>query len=165
VLSGLVPESIPIEAIMMTAVRIPLFAVLLAWQTSADLPEHFFDVPQGPLACRPIAITSADSAASLLEFIDGDARPRETLAAYDSAGIPLYMTVHLTDQSSTSAVSHNVAVRFSLGGVYVRVERAVKDGAVIAEGARMTEADLTTTEFQQSKELASWLWNHRCTRE
>jgi hypothetical protein len=58
-----------------------------------------------------------------------------------------------------------VAVRFSLGGVYVRVERAVKDGAVIAEGARMTEADLTTTEFQQSKELASWLWNHRCTRE
>jgi hypothetical protein len=75
------------------------------------------------------------------------------------------MTVHLTDAPSTTAVSHSVAVRFSLGGFYVRVERQLKDGVIVAEGARMTEAELTNDEFRKSRELAVWLWDHRCTRQ
>jgi hypothetical protein len=164
-LSGVEPESIFHEANMQIALPLPLWIALIFLPPKPELPDRFFDAPQGPIACRPIAVTPADSAAALLEFIDGESRPRETLAAYDSAGTPLYMTVHVTEPPSTNSVSHSVAVRFSAGGYYLRVERPVRSGSVIAEAAHITDqVELSAAEFAKSKELAIWLWDHRCTK-
>jgi hypothetical protein len=130
----------------------------------SKVPEHFFDAPVGPFACREIKTSPADSAASILEFIDGEANARETLVAYDSAGLPLYMTVQMTESSPSIDVSHNVVVRFKALGEYLRIEKPFKDGKFVEEAARFTDDPLTANEMMKSEQFAVWLWNHRCNR-
>jgi hypothetical protein len=128
-------------------------------QSPMKVPEHFFDAPVGPIMCRPVDITAADSAASVLEFVDGEVSARETLVAFDSSGVPLYMTVQMTEFLPPVSVSHNVI------GEYLRIEKPFKDGKVIDEAARITSNEgLTSDEMTKSEQLAVWLWNHRCNR-
>jgi hypothetical protein len=130
----------------------------------ASVPQGFFDTPDGPLVCRPLAATVADSADAMFEFAYGENDPWESLAAFDSAGLPLYMTVQRTVLQPTSSISHNVAVRFTLGGQYLRVERAVKDGNIVKGSAPVvTEDELTSEEIAKSRQLAEWFWSHRCS--
>ena len=128
------------------------------------VPEHFFDAPSGPFACHALEATPADSAASIFEFIDGEVNARETLAAFDSAGTPLYMTVQMTESTPPMDVSHNVLVRFRALGEYLRIEKPFKDGKLVEEFARMTNHPLTAGEMAKSEQLAVWLWDHRCNR-
>ena len=146
-----------IRSLLWTAV-IPLF------QLQMKVPDHFFDAPVGPIACRTLEITAADSAASVLEFIDGEVNARETLAAFDSAGVPLYMTVQMTESTPPVEVSHNVVVRFRGMGEYLRIEKPFKDGKFVEDGARIMNAPLTADEMTRSEQLAVWLWDHRCNR-
>ena len=134
-------------------------------QAQVKLPDHFFDPPDRVFACHAIDAGPADSAASILEFIDGDLKARETLVAFDSVGVPLYMTVQMTESAPTVAVSDNVLVRFSVVGEYLRIEKPFKDGKVMDEAARITVTrGLSSEEMKKSQQLAVWLWDHRCNR-
>ena len=150
----------------MNTIQILLGAGLMQLlQSPMKVPEHFFDAPVGPIMCRPVDITAADSAASVLEFVDGEVSARETLVAFDSSGVPLYMTVQMTEFLPPVSVSHNVLVRFRVIGEYLRIEKPFKDGKVIDEAARITSNEgLTSDEMTKSEQLAVWLWNHRCNR-
>ena len=144
--------------------RFLLAAALSIGFLEVSVPQGFFDVPDGPIVCRPLAATVADSAHTMFEFAYGENDPWETLAAFDSAGIPLYMTIQRTILQPTTSISHNVAVRFSLGGHYVRVERAVKDGNIVKGSAPVLgESELTSEEIAKSRQLAEWFWSHRCS--
>jgi hypothetical protein len=134
-------------------------------QAQVKLPDHFFDPPDRVFAWHAIDAGPADSAASILEFIDGDLKARETLVAFDSVGVPLYMTVQMTESAPTVAVSDNVLVRFSVVGEYLRIEKPFKDGKVMDEAARITVTrGLSSEEMKKSQQLAVWLWDHRCNR-
>src|SRR5215217_1232006 len=98
--------------------RFSLAAVLSIGVLQLGTPQDFFAVPTGPVVCHAVAITAADSADTMFEFAYGETDAWETLAAFDSIGGPLYMTVQRTNLGPTASVSHNVAVRFSLGGEY-----------------------------------------------
>jgi hypothetical protein len=144
--------------------RFLLAAALSIGFLEVSVPQGFFDVPDGPLVCRPLTATVADSAHTMFEFAYGESDPWETLAAFDSAGLPLYMTVQRTVLQPTSSISHNVAVRFSLGGQYLRVERAVKDWDIVNGSAPIVSQDeLTSEEIAKSRQLAEWFWAHRCS--
>jgi hypothetical protein len=131
----------------------------------ADLPRGFFDAPAGPIACRQIEITAADSAAYVYEFLDGEKTPRETLTAFDSAGTPLHMTVNLTEYRDTVATAHNVAVRFTFGGFDLQVDRSVRNGVQVDESARVvSESELSESEVKSARQLAVWYWDHRCRK-
>ena len=144
--------------------RFFLAAALSIGFLEVSIPPGFFDVPDGPLVCRPLPTTVADSADTMLEFAYGENDPWETLAAFDSAGLPLYMTVQRTVLQPASSISHNVAVRFSLGGQYLRIERAVKDGNVVKGSAPIvSQNELTSEEIAKSRQLAEWFWSHRCS--
>ena len=144
-----------------------LLPVLTAASASAaiELPEHFFDAPDQVFACHALEPGAADSAASILEFIDGEVNARETLVAFDSVGVPVYMTVHMTESVPPVAVSHNVLVRFALGGEYLRIEKPIRDGKIVDEAARITlSEELSPDEMKKSQQLAVWLWDHRCNK-
>lgn len=146
-----------------------LFAGWLVFQLAqvlSGVPKQFFDPPVGPIVCRAVKTTLADSAHTMFEFADGETNARETLAAFGSGGAPLYMTVQSMESGESTSVSHNVAVRFSLGGVYVRIERPVKDGKIVEDSTlRANRIELTGEEVTKSKHLAEWLWKHRCHQE
>ena len=143
--------------------RFLLAAALSIGSLEVTVPKGFFDAPVGPIVCRPVATTVADSTDTMFEFAYGETDPWETLAAFDSAGGALYMTVQRTVAEPGASISHNVAVRFTLGGQYLRVERAVKDSKVVADVAPIvSRVELTSDEIAKSKRLAEWLWSHRC---
>ena len=143
--------------------RFLLAAALSIAFLEVTVPRGFFDAPVGPIVCRPVATTVADSADTMFEFAYGKSDPWETLAAFDSAGAALYMTVQRTNFGTTASISHNVAVRFTLGGQYLRVERVAKDGKVVGDVAPLvSRIELTSDEISESKRLADWLWSHRC---
>ena len=145
--------------------RFLLAATLTIGFLQVSTPQDFFDVPVGPLVCRQLQATVADSADTMFEFAYGETDPWESLAAFDSAGSALYMTVQRTVAAPTTSISHNVAVRFSLGGQYVRVERALKDGNIVEGSAPiLSRAELTADEIAKSKQLAEWFWSHRCAQ-
>ena len=134
-------------------------------EAQMKLPANFFDPPGLVFACHALDATPADSAASILEFIDGEVSARETLAAFDSVGVPLYMTVQMTESIPPTAVSHNVLVRFDVIGEYLRIEKPIKDGKIIDEAARITlSEELSPDEMKKSRQLAVWLWDNRCNR-
>jgi hypothetical protein len=149
---------------MLNTIRLLLLIVGSAL-AQLKVPEHFFAAPDGPFACHAIEATPADSAASLLEFIDGEVNARETLAAFDTAGVPLYMTVQMTESTPSMAVSHNVLVRFKMLGEYLRIETPFRNGKPIDELGRITATEsLNADEMTESYRLAVWLWDHRCNR-
>lgn len=134
-------------------------------QAQVKLPDHLFDPPDRIFACHAIDAGPADSAASILEFIDGESTARETLVAFDSVGVPLYMTVQMTESAPSVAVSHNVLVRFAVVGEYLRIEKPFKDGRAIDEAARITlTEELNPDDMKKSRQLAVWIWDHRCNR-
>lgn len=142
-----------------------LFAMTGVLSLAPGTPEVLFELPVGPLVCREIDVTPADSARSIFEFADGVVNARETLAAFDSAGGPLYMTIQLTEFQEAISISHNVAVRFSMGGQYLRIARTVRDGKVVDDStAVVSNGDLTPEDVARSRKLAEWLWSRRCAR-
>jgi len=147
----------------LNAIRLLVLAIAGSWHVQMKVPEHFLDVPDGPFACHAIEATAADSAASLVEFIDGELNPREAMVAFDSAGAPLYMTVQMTERTPLLEVSHNVLVRFKVLGEYLRIEKPFRNGKVVNEAARITlDEALLPDEMTRSQQLAEWLWDHGC---
>jgi hypothetical protein len=135
---------------------------------NAFAPDTLFVTPTGPIACRPVTVTPADSADVMLEFIDGmpDVRTRQTLIAFQTAGTPLYMTVNQTELQPAKFETHNIAVRFGVLGEYLHVERPMRNGQVVRDSAGVFSTTiLTTAEMAKSKELAMWFWEHRCNRD
>lgn len=132
-------------------------------QLSSTVPDTFFDTPSGLFACHQLDVTAADSAASVFEFVDGESRPRETRAAFDSSGAPLYMTVQSVESKPAVSIGHNVAVRFASGGIYLRIEKPIRNGEIIHTALQVTaEEELSADEMKKSRILALWLWAHRC---
>ena len=128
-------------------------------------PDALFEIPVGSVVCRQLDISVADSADSIFEFADGEITARESLAAFDSTGGPLYMTVQLTELQPQISISHNVAVRFSVGGQYIRIERQMNDRKVVENSAPVvTDTDLKPIEVARSRKFAEWLWEHRCVK-
>ena len=148
----------------MNSVRLLVLVTMAGSAHQLKVPEHLLDMTDGPFACHAIEATAADSASSLVEFIDGEVNTREAMVAFDSSGVPLYMTVQMSELTPSLEISHNVLVRFNVRGEYLRIEKPLEDGKVVNEVARiaLNEA-LAPDEMTRSKQFAVWLWDHGCS--
>ena len=102
------------------------------------------------LMCRPTSPTSADSAAVMRVWLLGG--EREVYVGHDSSGSPRFMLV--LERGRTGAVEARrraILVRFGT------------EGASGLRGDLGPEPEwLTEPEIARAKELALWLWTHRC---
>lgn len=141
----------------------------------------------GPMACRSFPVTPADSAAIVLDIADDGPgqRGRESVAAYDSLGTPLYILVTASEGTPAALTRmHIVAMRFMPVSSGARITVA-SDGTIVADttaGARDAEPGsvplprsggglppgaklLADSETVQVRRLAGWFWDHRCGRK
>jgi hypothetical protein len=156
-----------------------LFVVMLQVATHAVLgaqtPElkAVLSRPSGPIMCREIATSAADSAAFVFEFADGQIATgtRLLITAYDSAGAPVYAALRLIARPDTAVERVQLlAARFT--GVRSGSRMRVIDGKIDSSEV-LTAADsaaqmprggkvLSQEELMRAYELSVWLWNHRC---
>ena len=124
-------------------------------------------LPRPVMMCQSLPPTPEDSAAVVLQFLDGVERPdpRKSLVAFDSAGTPLYATF-IAAQSTTDGARtvHGIGVRFfgaDRSGTRVIASRGPRDSVA----TRADSVSLTDAEVARARELAVWFWNHRCGRK
>ena len=157
---------------------------------SPDTSQHVLEVPAPaqPLLCREVTEVSdalPPRDATMWKFEVGapppgpvPVRPRQIVAAFDSAGTPLLLIDMVTyvpirsDQvalrfiSGGEAVGHWRWVRFDSAAV-ARMEAAVRSGG----GKQLQDAippaqvrNLTLEEQSRARLLAEWIWKHHCRR-
>lgn len=122
--------------------------------------------PTTVMMCRSHPPAPEDSAAVVLEFVDGAEQPhgRKSLVAYDSLGGPLHATIIASHPSTNGG--------FTITGIGVRFAGDVRGGwrmaAILTPGAgsptREKSVSLTDAEVARARELAVWFWDHRCGR-
>lgn len=155
----------PLGAVALLAVGLHA-AVAPARAQAADTLDVLAP-PRPVMMCQSLPPTPEDSAAVVLQFLDGVERPlpRKSLVAFDSAGTPLYATI-IAAQSTPDGghTVHGVGVRFfgaDRGGTRVIASRGPRDSVA----TRADSVSLTDAEVARARELAVWLWNRRCGRQ
>ena len=124
-------------------------------------------------ACRAPQPTAKDSAAFVLRIVDNAdfVSGRQTVAAYDSAGTPLYIAIRAPDTLSANPRLHVIAIRFrpQPRGVWTVIEgdstgrltHHARNGQPVHTPP--SGADLVTPdEISRAAEFADWAWRHRC---
>lgn len=152
---------------------IALFTLALfasACATAQTVTPGSFFVPQATILCRQIVVTPSDSADVMFDFTDGrdSLGQRSALAAFDSAGRPLYMILFL-DSTNRTGRPEIFAVRFypvEKGG---RIPTPKSGGIQPSNVPRRDSlenkgagGDMTRSEIQEARRLAEWYWAHRC---
>lgn len=123
--------------------------------------------PRPVMMCRSLPPTPEDSAAVVLQFLDGVERPhpRKSLVAFDSAGTPLYATIIAAQSTADGGHTvHGIGVRFfgaDRGGTRVIASRGPRDSVA----TRADSVSLTDAEVARARDLAVWFWNRRCGRK
>ena len=136
-------------------------------------PRDVLAEVSSPLLCREVPTTTADSAAHVFTFIDGDAdsASRELTIAYDSAGAPLYLSIALTEDAADGEQRLEMFLaRLSprAFGERITVSRRAEPAADGGRGAPAAappaprRAPIAAAELTRARELAQRLWQRRC---
>lgn len=128
----------------------------------------------GPvIACRSVPVTTADSAAVLLDLVEGpsEEKSRRVMVGYDSLGDPLYLTIMVQETTRFGVErTHAIAARFSpsmFGNRFVAQDANEGSGANPQQGGTAVRptvetTDLSPAELQRAHSLASRIWQLPC---
>lgn len=131
-------------------------------------------LPGSVLLCRSMPVTPRDSAAFVFQYLDGSGSEatRNSFAAFDSVGKPLYMMLSAEGAGSRGELQRKmVVVRFfaqkSTGGILVIPDPLSPEGRPVVPGdstarPKVPQQPLTDEDVVHAKALAEWYWTHRC---
>lgn len=158
----------------------PSLLLVLLWSALAGAQTKSgsdpLSLPGAVIMCRAMPVTPADSASFVYQFMDprGGFDQRMSIAAFDSAGKPLYMVISDPgSDSTTERLMDKLAVRFSPFTAGERVILSVPRESLALEGdssstsGKKPDPDIrkivfTDLELARARTLAEWFWTRRC---
>jgi hypothetical protein len=160
----------------------PLVFGFIANRLEAQADRSFdpLGLPRTKLLCHRLPRSPADtgiSYATALRFEESnDFRDSRVMdAAYDSSGVPVYLSVLATRAGSggepfTQALVARFGSAGSASGLRVRTPANSDSAGAKANGSGPRSAapalePMSMAEASQARTLALWLWSHRCPRE
>jgi hypothetical protein len=100
-----------------------------------------------------------------------DSLTRETIAGFDSAGVPIYLSVLSTREIADSLFAENFVIWFGVpprghhmlvSGLTSEIDSVQKGGAKPKAAAK--SFPLVEVDDPRLHDYATWVWNHKCER-
>lgn len=158
-----------LHSLAVALIALAIAAPAVQAQAGADDP---FSIPTtaGSVLCRAIPASPADSAHVLIHFEDSVASfpERERVVAFDSLGLPLYLTLRAVASPREGAgVVHAFMIRFHPFSGGARSSLAAEGEPVSKEnpqsaGKPADWIDLSPQEVERARKLAVYTWDRRC---